>query len=357
MPLGEALDDDYVANLLKRDAETHRSRSALGLPSTSSPRVRAKDAPRPNIRFLRNIIRETEGHNAALKAKEEEESRLRLRELKRNERGASGKRKREGGGDGGGGMRSKKVKSGERDGRWASAFCGLGTAERSSASKDVRGEARVRSKDHQAVGSRSERPSSRPEDSTHTAKRHREERSKRTEPKYVKERRQRDRSASDGSRSPPNRRKNDTTAHNDAELSDPDPLESGIGPRLAPQSRPRGRGAQNMYMPCTIDSRFASNYDPSTDVALNDDEADRDDWDMALEALRDRTNWKTNQAERLKAAGFTDEEVGRWKKGGERGEKDVEDVRWKKKGDGREWDRGKVVDEEGRVETKAEWAR
>ncbi|KAK0251185.1 hypothetical protein B0A54_04527 [Friedmanniomyces endolithicus] len=355
MPLGEALDTDYVANLLKRDAETHRSRSALGLPSTSSPRVRAKDAPKPNTRFLRNIIRETEGHNAALKAKEEEESRLRLRELKRNER--SGKRKREDGGDGGDGMRSKKVKSGERDGRWASAFGGLGKAEKSSGSKDVRGEARVRSKDHQASNSTPQRREHRPENGSHALERHREERSKRAEPKYVKERRQRDRSASDGSRSPPNRRKNDTTAHNDAELSDSDPLGSVIGPRPAPQSRPRGRGAQNMYMPSTIDSRFASNYDPSTDVALNDDEADRDDWDMALEALRDRRKWKTNQAERLKAAGFTDEEVGRWKEGGERGEKDVEDVKWKKKGDGREWDRGKVVDEEGRVETKAEWAR
>ncbi|KAK0336225.1 hypothetical protein LTR91_005274 [Friedmanniomyces endolithicus] len=352
MPLGEALDDDYVANLLKRDAETHRSRSALGLPSTSSPRVRAKDAPKPNTRFLRNIIRETDSHNAALKAKEEEESRLRLRELKKSER--SGKREREEGDEE---RTGKKVKSGERDGRWASAFGGLGKAEKISGSKVVRGGARVRSKDHQAMGSRSEWRNSRPEDSTHTAKRDHEERSRRAEPKHVKEQRQRNRSVSNGSRSPPARRKNDTTAHDDAELWDSDPLDAVIGPRPAPRVRARGRGAQNAHMPSTIDSRFSSDYDPATDVALNDDEADRDDWDMALEALRDRTKWKTNQAERLKAAGFTDEEVGRWKKGGERGEKDVEDVRWKKKGDGREWDRGKVVDEERRVETKAEWAR
>ncbi|KAK1055436.1 hypothetical protein LTR12_014743 [Friedmanniomyces endolithicus] len=355
MPLGEVLDDDYVANLLKRDAEIHTSRSKLGLLSSAGPRVRAKDAPKPNTRFLRNIIRETEGHNAALKAKEEEESRLRLRELKRNER--SGKRKREDGGDGEDGMRSKKVKSGERDGRWASAFGGLGKAERSSGSKDVRGEARVRSKDHQASNSRPQRREHRPENGLHASERHREERSTRTELKRTEERQHRDRFVSEGSRSPPKRQKKSDTTPDDLEPSDSDPLETVIGPRSAPKTRPRGRGAQNTYLPSTIDSRFASDYDPSTDVALNEDEADRDDWDMALEALRDRTKWKTNQAERLKAAGFTDEEVGRWKKGGERGEKDVEDVKWRNKGDGREWDRGKVVDEEGRVETKAEWAR
>ncbi|KAK0806034.1 hypothetical protein LTR59_003852 [Friedmanniomyces endolithicus] len=349
MPLGEVLDDEYVANLLKRDAETHRSRSKLGLLSSAGPRVRAKDAPKPNTRFLRNIIRETDSHNAALKAKEEEESRARLRELKINEKG--GKRKRE---DDRESRTGKKVKSGERDGRWASAFGGLGKAGRSSGSREVRGEARVRSKDDEILKPSPTPRENRPEGG-HAPRQHHGERSTRAEPKT--ERRQRDRSVSDDSRSPPTRRKNHATAHGDAELSDSDPLDSVIGPKPAPRVRARGRGAQNMYIPSTIDSRFASDYDPATDVTLNEDGADRDDWDMALEALRDRTKWKTNQAERLKAAGFTGEEVGRWKKGGEKGEKDVEDVKWKKKGDGREWDRGKVVDEEGRVETKAEWAR
>ncbi|KAK1036743.1 hypothetical protein LTS16_013467 [Friedmanniomyces endolithicus] len=351
MALGEVLDDDYVANLLVRDAETHRSRSKPGSLLSAVPRVRATDAPKPNTRFLRNIIRETDSHNAALKAKEEEESRARLRELKRNEKG--GKRKRE---DGGEGRSGKKVKSGERDGRWASAFGGLGKAEKSSGSRDVRGEARVRSKDHQARDSRPDRRGSRTDGGGNTTKRHHEERLRLAEAEDVKGRRRRDRFVSDSSRSPQALRKRDPTEHDDAEWSDSDPLDSVIGPRPAPKVRPRGRGAQNTYLPSTIDSRFASDYDPAVDVALNDDEADRDDWDMALEALRDRTKWKTNQAERLKAAGFTDEEVGRWKKGGERGGKDVGNVKWKKKGDGREWDRGKVVDGEGRVETKAEWA-
>ncbi|TKA55304.1 hypothetical protein B0A55_12298 [Friedmanniomyces simplex] len=261
MPLGEALEDDYVISLLERDAKTHKPRSSLGSLLSAGPRVRSKDAPKPNTRFLRNIIRETDSHNAALKAKEEEESRARLRDLRRDDK--VGKRKREDGSgeragkreDGSGERAGKRVKGGERDGRWASALGGLGKTGVSSGSSERRGE------------------------------------------------------------------------------------------------------AGNTYMPSTIDSRFASRYDPAADVVLDEAEEDRDDWDMALEALRDRAKWKTNQAERLKAAGFTDEEVGRWEKGGERGEKDVEDVKWRKKGEGREWDRGKVVDEEGGVETKAEWAR
>jgi hypothetical protein len=44
----------------------------------------------------------------------------------------------------------------------------------------------------------------------------------------------------------------------------------------------------------------------------------------------------------MRAAGFGDEEISRWKKGGEKG---VDDVRWTKSGEKREWDRGKDCDE------------
>ena len=100
-----------------------------------------------------------------------------------------------------------------------------------------------------------------------------------------------------------------------------------------------------------MDSHFSSNYDPSTDVQIDLDEVD--DWDMALEAIRDRQHWQKQGAERLKSAGFTEEEVQKWEKGGEKRE---EDVRWKGRGEGREWDRGKVVGEEG-IETVPEWGR
>lgn len=90
-----------------------------------------------------------------------------------------------------------------------------------------------------------------------------------------------------------------------------------------------------------MDEHFTSSYDPKIDVRP-DSETD-DDWDQALEALRDRQRWKQQGADRLKAAGFTDEEVKKWAKGDG---KDDTDVRWSEKGEDREWDRGKVVYED-----------
>jgi len=121
----------------------------------------------------------------------------------------------------------------------------------------------------------------------------------------------------------------------------------------------------------TIDTRFNPSYNPKTDVDLSPDEGgqdgERDDWDMALEALRDRAKWRVKGGDRLREAGFTEEEeVGKWEKNsglvgskddGGGGEKGVEDVRWAKRGEGREWDRGKVVDGEGGVDVKASWGR
>lgn len=133
--------------------------------------------------------------------------------------------------------------------------------------------------------------------------------------------------------------------------SDSDPLESIIGPHPPPQPpqiQARGRGT---FASTAIDSHFCSQYDPAEDFHPNSDS--ENDWDQALEALRDRHRWKQQGADRLRAAGFTEEEVGNWEKGGEKRE---EDVKWKGKGEGREWDRGKVVGADG-VETKPEWGR
>ena len=146
------------------------------------------------------------------------------------------------------------------------------------------------------------------------------------------------------------RRRTKSSPQSDA--SDSDPLDAIIGP--APPSNPpvrsRGRGTQNHAS--AIDSHFSSNYDPSADV--QPDPQEDDDWDQALEALRDRQKWKQQGADRLRAAGFTEKEVSKWEKGGDKSE---EDVVWAKKGEGREWDRGKVVDEHGLVDVKPEWGR
>lgn len=106
-----------------------------------------------------------------------------------------------------------------------------------------------------------------------------------------------------------------------------------------------------------MDARFSAGYDPSADVAAeSDDELEQDDWGLALEAVRDRARWKSQGADRLRAAGFTDEQVAKWEQSGK--EKGEGDVRWARKGEGREWDRGKLVDDEtGEIEVKPEWGR
>lgn len=123
-----------------------------------------------------------------------------------------------------------------------------------------------------------------------------------------------------------------------------------------------------------IDAHFAPGYDPTTDVHLEDnmhsaDEPSRrpvaglmtkdDDWDMALEALRDRTRWKQKGEERLRAAGINEEAINSWKNNtaftGADGEGNPEDVQWSKKGEGREWDRGKFVNDDGHIDIRAAW--
>lgn len=101
-----------------------------------------------------------------------------------------------------------------------------------------------------------------------------------------------------------------------------------------------------------MDSRFSSTYDASADVRLDSDV--EDEWGDALEALKDRQAWMSKRADRLRDAGFSAEVVNKWEKGDNMGE---EDVVWASKGQGREWDRGKVVDEDGDVDLKADWGR
>lgn len=101
-----------------------------------------------------------------------------------------------------------------------------------------------------------------------------------------------------------------------------------------------------------MDAHFSATYNPATDVRPDSDS--ENDWDQALEALRDRQRWQKQGADRLREAGFGEDFVKKWETGGEKRE---EDVKWKGRGEGREWDRGKVVDADGHVETKPEWGR
>lgn len=132
-----------------------------------------------------------------------------------------------------------------------------------------------------------------------------------------------------------------SSSRKDDDDADSDPLEDLIGPQPPPRTLPRGRGA--IQVSSGMDSRFSSDYDPKSDVQPDDDT--RDDWDESLEALRDRAKFRQQGADRLREAGFTEEQVKKWEKGGG---KTIDDVQWTKKGEGREWDRGKdaMVDDE-----------
>ncbi|KAK5790026.1 hypothetical protein VI817_007313 [Penicillium citrinum] len=170
-----------------------------------------------------------------------------------------------------------------------------------------------------------------------------------------------------------------TVSQEDDEV-DSDPLEDLIGPppphpgsHSEPPIRSRGRGA---YKPSAsnIDSHFAADYDPTVDIQPDEDEqvekrptrravpglmTEEDDWDMALEALRDRARWKQKGEERLRAAGLNESIIDRWKDNTTSmkpdGERSLEEVRWSKKGEGREWDRGKVIDDQGHTDVHASW--
>ncbi|OAA75333.1 LUC7-like protein [Akanthomyces lecanii RCEF 1005] len=85
----EILTDDYVAGLLSQEASDCSIKySALGVDAflgKDSSSKKPANIPKPNTRFLRNIIKGTDTHNKALLAKEAAESKARLKRLERTE--------------------------------------------------------------------------------------------------------------------------------------------------------------------------------------------------------------------------------------------------------------------------------
>lgn len=184
--------------------------------------------------------------------------------------------------------------------------------------------------------------------------------------------RDKDRSSGGGGRESNNRRKRQRSpsseSRGDDNASDSDPLDDIIGPAppRAPETpvvRRRGRGANAGTS--GIDSRFAADYDPRLDVTPEPDDQPgggggggaNEDWDSAVETFRDRLKWRQQGAERLRAAGFSETDIRKWEKSRTDGQKDEADVRWNERGGLREWDRGKVVGDDGQVTVEAEWGR
>ncbi|KAL9600632.1 MAG: hypothetical protein Q9219_003065 [cf. Caloplaca sp. 3 TL-2023] len=372
MPSSETLTDEYLAQLIAKDAKDRATKySSYGLQSYLPIRP-TTNAPKPNTRFLKNIIKETDNHNASLRAREIADARARLRgingsgtrngrQLRDDERrndvdGHSSKRRRLETEDDDRRRRrsSHKYRDDEKHGgRHRERY------EDKDDISDPQDEVSRRRHRPRRQRRRSRSPSSdrkRPQRSSHRARHHSHPRSRaRSGSPQSHHRSDHRRRYSSPSRSP---LREASPTHS----SDSDPLTSLIGP-LPPSSLPsdqplpRGRGALHST---SMDTHFTPSYDPSTDVqpsaAL---EAESLDWDNALEALRDRAKWKASGAERLRAAGFTDEEVGKWERGTTTNGgdlKDEENIRWKGRGERREWDRGKVVGSEG-VEVEAEWGR
>ncbi|KAM3521098.1 hypothetical protein MY4038_009167 [Beauveria bassiana] len=89
MSTDEFLTDDYVAGLLSQEASDCSIKySAMGVDAFLVKDFKSKKStnmPKPNTRFLRNIIRGTDTHNKALLAKEAAESRARLKRFERAE--------------------------------------------------------------------------------------------------------------------------------------------------------------------------------------------------------------------------------------------------------------------------------
>ncbi|KAG9631666.1 hypothetical protein KCU95_g18903, partial [Aureobasidium melanogenum] len=335
--------DDYVTEMLKRDAKALSS-SSSSLASLMNKSSRSANAPKPNTRFLRNILRHTDNHNSALLKKEADESKLRLQKLPHSHRPAQQ-------------LYSARDRHDNKRRRLDSSD------HRTSTEQKTRSDPRPSPHERATHSPSTRRDTSSADHSSH--RHHRDRREPHSRHRESSRRRHHSRHRSSSPRNPhastrPSKSSNDSSRRHrrrhssPSDASDSDPLDALIGP--APPSNPpvrsRGRGAQNNTS--AIGNHFSKNYDPSVDVQPDPQEDDSLDWDQALEALRDRQRWKQQGADRLRAAGFTEKEVSKWEKGGEKSE---EDVVWAKKGEGREWDRGKVVDEHGSVELKPEWGR
>ncbi|KAH8159790.1 hypothetical protein CIB48_g8452 [Xylaria polymorpha] len=383
-PSHEILTDDYVAELLAKEAnDCSLKYSAMGLDAFKSDK-RPANQPKPNTRFLNNIIRDTNSHNRALLAKENAESQARLRDLekadrqKRDEEQRKERRSKPGPGDtrkrmlgdiaailGGPSKRrrpdedDKKPTSSvsdrdERDSRKDHDRKGKSRESRHR-EDDVKSKSRSRRDDQYSDSRDSHRHSHRHEE------RRRDRRSSSREGREDRHRRRKERPPQEKDDSCRHHRRADkdearepaaTSVKEDD--SDSDPLDDIIGPAPPSKStvRRRGRGLNSAMS--GIDSRFAADYDPTIDVTPDPDDAGGDDWDNAVEAFRDRQKWKQQGADRLRSAGFTDEQIRKWEKGDK---KDESDVQWNTAGGVREWDRGKVVDRDGRLSPEPEFGR
>ncbi|KKA28417.1 hypothetical protein TD95_003193 [Thielaviopsis punctulata] len=320
-PPESALSDSFVADLVVADAADYALRySAHGLAALNAPKAFSAQ-PKPNTRFLRNIIRATDSHNAALLAREASESRARLRNMQQPET----ERKR----------RGQKEVSRRQVGE-INAILGAPSAGRKRKADDAqsehadkkrRGEARDRSREKERQRSRDgERRSSK--EGTHERERGRERARGRDKDAATRDTRERsrERRQRSSSRSKSRSRERHGRRHRRHHSS------YGPQPVSASTPRPRGRGVASAAS--GIDQRFAEGYDPQTDVSGSPHgagNAGEDMWMQMTGLFRLRQKVKAG----VEGQGQDKEEGDPWA-----------GVKWRGKGEKREWDEDKEKEEE-----------
>ncbi|EXA40572.1 hypothetical protein FOVG_09359 [Fusarium oxysporum f. sp. pisi HDV247] len=372
----EILTDDYVADLLAQEAsDCSLKYSAMGMEAYRTNKKPA-NMMKPNTRFLRHIIKDTDNHNKALLAKEAAESKARLKDLERTEEikrrktnpsvhdirrrqmgdihAILGGKKRPRNEDEAGpssrrnSQRTDKDRKQERehDQKSDDLFTDK-RSERRRQGRLSRDDRRGKTDDESRRSDRSRRDHRR-RDRSRSRDRASEE-----EGHHRRSHKRRDRSRSHSSRrrsrSPRESRsrhrhrspleKNEDRKRKEEEEEGSDAMEDLMGP--APPPKYRGRGTVGGSS--GIDRRFSDTYDPKTDIQMDEDEVGND-WDDAVEAFRDRQKLRQNQEQRLKDAGFADEQIQR-ASGAD--EKSAESVQWSKAGEKRAWDVGKVIRSDG----------
>lgn len=346
--------DEYVTQILLNDAKKQKSSySTLGFRAFLNNT--GKDGPvgKPNTRFLRNIVRDVDNHNAALARKEERESRLKLSELSRSN--SSSERR---------GRGRSRSRSPERRRSRSPRRRGEHRRPRDHASDDERRESRRHrqshsrhedSRDEDDRSRRRKRHRRRDEESDEerhrrrtskdrSHRRHDQTRSKRTDSKENDRKRRHRRHHLPSSRSlSPHRTKRHRTPnpeeHTPHHPQDSSSRRSSIGPDQ-PISGPeyiriKGRGTTSSR-PNPLDLKFSPSYDPRIDTQAipSPSPEPQDDWGIALRALRARqehilSSAMTSRLEETK----TEIQTG-----------------WPTYSKGeREWDKGKVILEDGSV--------
>ncbi|OAA48601.1 pre-mRNA-splicing factor 38B [Metarhizium rileyi] len=334
----EFLTDDYVARLLAQDAKDCSLKySAMGMEAFRNNQ-KPSNMPKPNTRFLRNIIKDTDTHNKALLAKEAAESRARLQDLEHAED-----------------VKRRKSNPNAKDIRRrqiGDIHAILGGKDRRRANDDDprRSTRHKRDARGDVHGKQDEKKSDDLIDERGDGKRKRGRLSERDYFDHDAEARSDNVSVQEGIEGQGRQGEKDPLAHptvenaviGDARIigqgqgqgqdQDSDPLEDLIGP--APPPKFRGRGTIGGAV--ELDRRFSESYDPALDVLMSEDgEFTRDD---AGESFRDLQKLQLHRDQRLKDAGFTDEDIQRAKG---TADKTGEDVVWSRAGEKREWDKGK----------------